>query len=254
VAGKTGTTDNYGDAWFVGYTPELVTAVWVGYPNELRPMQTEFRGRPVTGGTLPALIWKEFTTAARAGEDQPALAFPPPPYLPAQTLRLVRRGGWKLDNGYCPGTRLVAFFDGLAPADEAECHPNEVRVPAVTGLTIGDARELLAAQPLGVEAIGIPARPGTRPGIVVRQQPKLGGFASAASDVRLWVTRPDPRYGLLPNFVGSSLLDARARLRAMKAAPQIRYTAGAKGVVVSQKPAAGVAGGSGLRVTLVVGR
>ena len=32
-AGKTGTTDNYGDAWFVGYTPELVVAVWVGYPT-----------------------------------------------------------------------------------------------------------------------------------------------------------------------------------------------------------------------------
>ena len=34
VAGKTGTTENYGDAWFVGYTPQLVTAVWVGYPDE----------------------------------------------------------------------------------------------------------------------------------------------------------------------------------------------------------------------------
>ena len=45
VAGKTGTTENYGDAWFVGYTPELVTAVWVGYPDELRPMLTEYHGR-----------------------------------------------------------------------------------------------------------------------------------------------------------------------------------------------------------------
>ena len=35
IAGKTGTTDNYGDAWFVGYTPELVVAVWVGYPDAL---------------------------------------------------------------------------------------------------------------------------------------------------------------------------------------------------------------------------
>ena len=34
VAGKTGTTENYGDAWFVGYTPQLAVAVWVGYPNE----------------------------------------------------------------------------------------------------------------------------------------------------------------------------------------------------------------------------
>src|SRR4029079_2290758 len=40
VSGKTGTTENYGDAWFVGYTPQLVTAVWVGYPNTLHPMLT----------------------------------------------------------------------------------------------------------------------------------------------------------------------------------------------------------------------
>ena len=60
VAGKTGTTENYGDAWFVGYTPQLVTAVWVGYPNTLRPMLTEYHGDAVAGGTFPALIWKSF--------------------------------------------------------------------------------------------------------------------------------------------------------------------------------------------------
>ena len=60
VAGKTGTTDNYADAWFVGYTPELVVAVWVGYLDRLRLMLTEYAAQPVTGGTLPAPIWKEF--------------------------------------------------------------------------------------------------------------------------------------------------------------------------------------------------
>jgi penicillin-binding protein 1A len=255
VAGKTGTTDNYGDAWFVGYTPELVTAVWVGYPNELKPMLTEFRGRPVTGGTLPALIWKEFTHAARedAGEDG-APSFTPPPYLPAQELRVVKRGGWKLDNGYCPGTRLVAFFSGQSPVDSAKCYPNEVRVPDVTGLAIADARDRLAAQPLGVEPIGIPAKTGSRPGVVVRQEPRPGGFASAASDVRLWITRPDPRYGLFPNLVGSSLLDAQERLRGLKARVRVSYAAGRSGVVLEQKPAPGVAAGPRLRVTLVIGR
>ena len=55
VAGKTGTTENFGDAWFVGYTPQLVVAVWVGYPDKLIPMLTEFHGHPVAGGTYPAL-------------------------------------------------------------------------------------------------------------------------------------------------------------------------------------------------------
>ena len=60
VAGKTGTTENYGDAWFVGYTPQLVAAVWVGYPTGLKPMLTEYNGDAVAGGTFPALIWKSF--------------------------------------------------------------------------------------------------------------------------------------------------------------------------------------------------
>jgi len=64
AAGKTGTTENYGDAWFVGYTPQLVAAVWVGYPNKLIPMMTQYHGQPVAGGTLPALIWKSFMAQA----------------------------------------------------------------------------------------------------------------------------------------------------------------------------------------------
>jgi len=60
AAGKTGTTENSGDAWFVGFTHRWTVAVWVGYPEGLRPMLTEFGGDAVTGGTFPALIWREF--------------------------------------------------------------------------------------------------------------------------------------------------------------------------------------------------
>ena len=63
VAGKTGTTENYGDAWFVGWTKEYTVAVWVGYPDEFKPMKTEFQGEPVAGGTYPAGIWKTFMQA-----------------------------------------------------------------------------------------------------------------------------------------------------------------------------------------------
>jgi penicillin-binding protein 1A len=64
VAGKTGTTSNYGDAWFVGWTPELTTAVWVGYPDKLVPMSTQYNGQPVEGGTWPAIIWHAFMVQA----------------------------------------------------------------------------------------------------------------------------------------------------------------------------------------------
>jgi penicillin-binding protein 1A len=64
VAGKTGTTTNFGDAWFVGWTPQITTAVWVGFPNKLIPMTTDFNGGPVEGGSFPAIIWHDFMTQA----------------------------------------------------------------------------------------------------------------------------------------------------------------------------------------------
>jgi penicillin-binding protein 1A len=64
AAGKTGTTSNYGDAWFVGWDSKYTVAVWVGYPNKLIPMTTDFNGNPVLGGTYPALIWHDFMTSA----------------------------------------------------------------------------------------------------------------------------------------------------------------------------------------------
>jgi penicillin-binding protein 1A len=64
AAGKTGTTTNFGDAWFIGWDSKYTVAVWVGYPKSLVPMTTEFNGKPVMGGTFPALIWHDFMTAA----------------------------------------------------------------------------------------------------------------------------------------------------------------------------------------------
>ncbi|MEK6277820.1 MAG: transglycosylase domain-containing protein [Actinomycetota bacterium] len=58
-AGKTGTTDNFNDAWFAGYQPNLSAAVWVGYPNALIEMSS-VHGVSVAGGTFPADIWNNF--------------------------------------------------------------------------------------------------------------------------------------------------------------------------------------------------
>ncbi|HEX4107576.1 MAG TPA: transglycosylase domain-containing protein [Solirubrobacteraceae bacterium] len=63
-AGKTGTTSNYADAWFVGWDPQYTVAVWVGYPNKLVDMTSDYDGGPVMGGTYPALIWHNFMDAA----------------------------------------------------------------------------------------------------------------------------------------------------------------------------------------------
>jgi len=59
AAGKTGTSQNWRDAWFIGFTPDLLAGVWVGNDDN-RPMNK------VTGGSLPAAIWRQFMTGAEA--------------------------------------------------------------------------------------------------------------------------------------------------------------------------------------------
>jgi penicillin-binding protein 1A len=61
IWGKTGTTENYGDAWFVGANEDLTVAIWVGYADRVQPMETEHAG-PVAGGTFPAEIFRDFMT------------------------------------------------------------------------------------------------------------------------------------------------------------------------------------------------
>ena len=66
-AGKTGTAENYGDAWFCGYTPDIAACVWVGYRSSNKPLENIEGFGAVYGGTIPAMIWKDFmTTATRA--------------------------------------------------------------------------------------------------------------------------------------------------------------------------------------------
>lgn len=99
AAGKTGTTENYGDAWFVGWNEELTVAIWVGYPDRLVPMLTEYAGEPVAGGTYPALLWHNFMTQAMSILEQRAAM--------AEALR----------DGEDPDAVEVPSTDGVAPTD-----------------------------------------------------------------------------------------------------------------------------------------
>ena len=252
AAGKTGTTENYGDAWFVGYTPQLVTAVWVGYPNKLVPMLTEFHGRAVSGSTFPAEIWKTFTeTALRQLGEEPEGFDPPPPLSVTPKLVVWRNGKLRLDNGYCKRRSEVVYFTGKGPTLEADCKPNEVEVPRVIGLPVQTAKERLALQPLTPKLVFKPAEPKQRPGIVVNQFPKRG-FLSTYDPVTIVVAKP--MNGVVPNVVGDTLGDAREKLRKLKLTPRLLFADGKAGQVIGQAPKAGVAAAPGLAVTLVVGR
>jgi penicillin-binding protein 1A len=61
--GKTGTTENNGDAWFCGATEDVTACVWVGYADSTTPMTALYNGGPVMGGTFPALIWASVISA-----------------------------------------------------------------------------------------------------------------------------------------------------------------------------------------------
>jgi penicillin-binding protein 1A len=66
AAGKTGTTDNYADAWFAGYVPQLEATVWIGYPRAETPM-LHVHGAAVAGPTFPTKIWHAFMQTAVDG-------------------------------------------------------------------------------------------------------------------------------------------------------------------------------------------
>ena len=256
VAGKTGTTENYGDAWFVGYTPQLVTAVWVGYPNGLRPMLTEYHGRAVAGGTFPAQIWKTFMQSALTALRSAPEGFATPPYLSVATRRVTYRDGrTQLDNGNCRDTTLVVYFTGRGPATTANCKLHEVDVPNVVGWRLAAARVRLEAQPLTPQLIYKPALPGQRVDTVLRQFPRAGSLSSFD---RVTLVLAKPLHGVVPSTVGLPLRAARAKLYDRKLLPAISFgtakTRGKRGLVLSQQPRGGVAAAPGMKVRLVVAK
>jgi penicillin-binding protein 1A len=105
VAGKTGTTNDTHDAWFIGFTPDLLAGVWVGFDSERSLGATE------TGGHAAAPIWTEFMKKAVA--ERPVLDFPVPDGVtfaqvdPASGLRAVPGGD----------SRLEVFVRGSEPAE-----------------------------------------------------------------------------------------------------------------------------------------
>ena len=74
VAGKTGTTQDFGDAWFVGYTPRLTAAVWMGFAEGNVHKMDNVRGRKVNGGSFPAVLFRRFMQAATKGIDTGSFA------------------------------------------------------------------------------------------------------------------------------------------------------------------------------------
>jgi penicillin-binding protein 1A len=113
AAGKTGTTDNNTDAWFVGFTPRLTTAVWVGYPKDDIQMNSLYFGGPVDGGTFPADIWGDYMGRVKGsfcGDfEPPKTAFVSSPFY----------GKYSKSGGSLTGGPEEDSYDPTAPAAPA---------------------------------------------------------------------------------------------------------------------------------------
>jgi penicillin-binding protein 1A len=220
VAGKTGTGEQWRDAWFVGFTPELVTSVWVGFPDAQRSMVPPVTRVKVQGGTWPAQIWQLYMSAALA--QTPVTPFPPA--APAASS----------DNG------------ALRP------------VPAVTGMPADQADDLLGAE--GFRALRVSVPNGDYPpGYVVGQSPCAGCLAPGGSAVTLQVGTGKAA-ARVPSVLGLSDADAKDELRAagfdahalLQREPPAPDANQRLGQVWKQSPAAGAAVVEGATVTIWV--
>ena len=119
AAGKTGTTNDYRDAWFIGYTPKVVTGVWVGY-DKPRP-----GGKGFTGGAVAAPIWERFMRPALKGE--PAPDFPKPETVLSVVIDPVT--GY-LATPECPQRREEFYLTGTQPTGYCPKHGGEKFTPA----------------------------------------------------------------------------------------------------------------------------
>lgn len=114
VAGKTGTTENTKDIWFMGYTPEFTGAVWMGFDQE-----ETIKDSAAAGGSFPALIWK--AVMQKATEGIPVSNFHKPSGL--ITTAICTKSG-KLANAFCPEDQLLKeiFVDGSQPKETCDLH------------------------------------------------------------------------------------------------------------------------------------
>jgi penicillin-binding protein 1A len=112
VAGKTGTTDNYHDAWFIGYSPDIVTGVWIGFDDMRRSL-----GRGETGGKAALPIWIDFMQRA-LGEAEPA-PFPAPDGV--RQARIDPDSGL-LATPQCRKVFLETFVEGTVPVRHCDQH------------------------------------------------------------------------------------------------------------------------------------
>ncbi len=242
AAAETGTTDDGHGSWFVGYTPELVTAVWVGYPAGSTATLTD--------SALAARIWAAFMKAALA--QTPAADFATDDAARWTTVDICSESHL-LPTDLCP-----VLTKGLFPADQVPTNPCNIHVPQavfmpdVVGLSLARARKVLADAGLkyrvvmdngSLEPEGTVLKQDEKAGIPVIQGTAVVLHVSAGVAVKLTA------------LAGLTLEEAEARLTALGLVPVVVKEASqavAAGLVISTDPEPGTILTKGATVRLVV--
>jgi penicillin-binding protein 1A len=250
-AGKTGTTEDYADAWFVGYTPDLVTAVWVGYP------QGRISMHGMTGGSLPASIWARFMRQAL--DNIPPTAFPkgeannPAAEQQSETITVtICDESGLLSTPNCPHVHQQTFPRGQEPSSYCNIHnaQNSKKVPNVVGMSSSSARRTLEGA--GYSASVVNQASNEPAGTVMGQAPAAGTVLPAGGSVTIYVSAGAPQ-STVPSVVGMSESAARTKIATAGFVASVSYVPGSTpGVVVSQSPAAGAKMTPGSTVSISV--
>jgi penicillin-binding protein 1A len=242
-AGKTGTSQDHADAWFVGYTPDLVGAVWVGFPEGRVPLRPPNVAEPIEGGRWPADLWREIATVALA--DLPPSDFPEPQVALVAIEVDVSRNC--LPNPYTPRELIEEreFLRGTEPTQRCTepTGPALDDVPEVLGLPLEVATRLLSDRGYELEVRAEHSR-RLPPGYVTRQRPAPGTDLAPGEAVVVWASVSSRTRSSPPDVLGQPVDEARTTLEA--AGFVVEVTRGCPcslppGTVHSQSPAAGTA-------------
>ena len=212
TAGKTGTTENFTDAWYIGMTPNLVTAVWVGDKNinRLVSMAHSYGGHAVFGGTYPAQIWGDFMT--RALQNQPKRNWNHARPIAGQSV-LIDRVTNDLSYVGCRQARSLVLAYWAIPAKTSPCPATPSLVPNLIGTTRVQAeRAAFRIGALKLQVVPVQPVQQVTPGTVFFQDPPPYQYAPLSSTVRVGIAPMHQRWILVPNVIGKREDAARSLL------------------------------------------